>query len=64
MGAINVSRTPFIVVVSGPSGVGKSTIVARLLEVEKKLCGSISLTTRPARGKEAEGDDYHFVTRD
>lgn len=64
MGAITVSRAPFIVVVSGPSGVGKSTIVTRLLEAEKNLCRSISFTTRPARGSEQNGGDYRFVSPD
>ena len=60
------SNSPgWLVILSGPSGVGKSTIAARLLE---RMCGrlerSISVTTRPMRPGEVEGVDYHFVTAD
>jgi guanylate kinase len=51
-------------VLSGPSGVGKSTVLARLREVVPDLWYSVSLTTRPARPGEQDGINYHFVTRD
>lgn len=56
-------RAGKIVVVSGPSGVGKSTVCHRLCA---KLPGefSVSVTTRPMRKNEAGARDYHYVSRD
>jgi guanylate kinase len=50
-----------LIVISGPSAVGKDTVVRRLLELDPKLRYSISATTRPARPGET---NYTFVTRD
>lgn len=52
-----------IVVISGPSGVGKSTICHRLCA---RLPGefSVSVTTRPRRANEAGARDYHYISRD
>jgi guanylate kinase len=52
-----------LVVVSGPSGVGKTTVVAELLKLPG-VTRSISATTRPPRGQEADGRDYFFWTRE
>lgn len=49
-----------IVVVSGPSGVGKSTVRNQLM-LTGRFKRSVSCTTRPPRGKEQDGVDYHFV---
>jgi guanylate kinase len=62
--AILAARKPFLIVVSGPSGVGKSTVVEGLLERSSKLVLSVSLTTRPPRKGEREGEEYRFVSRD
>jgi guanylate kinase len=51
----------FPIVVSGPSGVGKSTIVERLLSSDPRLRLAVSATTRPAREREEDGRDYYFV---
>jgi len=51
-------------VISGPSGVGKSTIVHRLISNVKDLGYSISYTSRSPREKEVDGVDYHFVDRE
>lgn len=52
-----------LIVFSAPSGSGKTTIVRHLLEQpELKLAFSISATTRPPRGAESHGDDYHFMS--
>lgn len=49
-------------VISGPSGVGKTTITKRLLEELKDLAPSISYTTREKRAEEQAGKDYHFIS--
>ncbi len=53
-----------IFVVSGPSGVGKSTVLHALLQNRKNLYFSVSATTRPPREGEEDGVHYHFVTVD
>lgn len=58
-----MKRRPFIMVISGPSGVGKSTVVRRVLERGEKIVPSISVTTRSARRGEVEGESYVFVDR-
>jgi len=52
-----------LIIVSGPSGAGKSAISAGVLELLPGLRFSVSYTTRPPRGRERDGVDYHFVTR-
>jgi guanylate kinase len=54
---------PFLLVLSAPSGGGKSTIAKQLLNARDDLGYSVSATTRPRRTGEREGVDYHFVTR-
>ena len=53
-----------VFVVSGPSGVGKSTLLRRVLDAEPELRFSVSHTTRPKRPGEKDGVDYHFVDRE
>ena len=53
-----------IFVVSAPSGSGKSSLLRNLLGRDRNLLFSVSYTTRPPRGAEREGVEYHFVGRE
>ena len=50
-----------VFVISGPSGVGKSTLLRQLLERDARLAFSVSHTTRGPRAGEQDGREYHFV---
>ena len=51
-----------LVIISGPSGVGKSTVVAKLFKICPELKLSTSATTRPKRPFEKDKEDYHFIS--
>jgi guanylate kinase len=53
-----------LIVISGPSGVGKDTILRRLFQLAPELKYSVSYTTRPPRPGEIDGQSYTFVTED
>ncbi|MER7109884.1 guanylate kinase [Streptomyces sp. NPDC000229] len=55
---------PRLTVLSGPSGVGKSTVVAHMRKVHPEVWLSVSATTRKPRPGERDGVQYHFVTDD
>ncbi len=52
-----------LLVVSGPSGVGKGTIVKSIIAKREDVVESVSCTTRPPRAGEKEGEHYFFLTR-
>jgi guanylate kinase len=52
-----------IFVITGPSGVGKTTLAKLLLERNKNLQRVVTYTTRPPRGEETDGVEYHFVDK-
>ena len=54
----------FLLVVSGPSGAGKGTLVERLLKARPDCVFAVSSTTRPRRANETEGVEYRFVSRE
>ena len=55
-------RQGTLIVIAGPSGVGKGSVVQRLLERDpERLALSVSATTRPARPSERDGVDYRFI---
>ena len=58
-----VARRGLMLVLSSPSGAGKTTLSRRLLEVDPAVQLSVSATTRPQRPAEVDGRDYHFVDR-
>ncbi|MGI6197587.1 MAG: guanylate kinase [Candidatus Cloacimonadaceae bacterium] len=58
-----ITKEPnFLIILSAPSGGGKSTILSRIRELYPKVEYSISYTTRPPRGVEVDGVHYHFVS--
>lgn len=59
-----IGRRGLMLVLSSPSGAGKTSIAQRLLEEDLGLEMSVSATTRKRRPGEVEGQDYHFVDRD
>ena len=56
-----IERRGLMLVLSSPSGAGKTTISRRLLELDDNLTLSVSMTTRPIRPGESDGVDYNFV---
>jgi guanylate kinase len=55
------NRKPLVYIISAPSGSGKSTLANEILKLVPNLVFSISYTTRPSRGSEQNGKQYHFV---
>ena len=53
-----------LVIISAPSGAGKSTIIRRLLDIDSNCRFAVSHTTRPPRPDEIDGTDYYFVDRE
>jgi guanylate kinase len=60
--AREVQRRGLMLVLSSPSGAGKTTLARMLLDGEPSVVMSVSATTRPARANEIDGRDYHFIT--
>ena len=59
----DIARRGIMLVVSSPSGAGKTTLTRNLLEQEEGVILSISVTTRPRRPSEIDGVHYHFVSK-
>ncbi len=54
----------FLVVISSPSGGGKTTLKEEIFKYERDICYSVSYTTRLPRQEEVQGKDYYFVSRE
>src|SRR6185437_12284430 len=59
-GGMQPGRRGLMLVLSSPSGAGKTTLARRLLEAERDVSMSVSCTTRRKRKGEVDGRDYHF----
>lgn len=57
------NRQGTLAIISGPSGVGKSTVIAKVMQARPDLYFSVSYTTRTPRTGEVDGIHYHFVSR-
>ena len=51
-----------LIILTGPSGVGKGTVVKEILDKDKNICLSVSATTRSPRKGEQEGENYYFLS--
>jgi len=60
---VEISRRGFIIVLSSPSGAGKTTLTRKLLDSDPSLALSISVTTRARRPNEVDGTHYYFITQ-
>ncbi|MGG7517060.1 guanylate kinase [Allorhizobium undicola] len=59
---VTIARRGLMLVISSPSGAGKSTIARTLMEKDKQIGMSVSVTTRQRRPSEIEGVHYHFIS--
>jgi guanylate kinase len=59
--APRIERRGLLMVLSSPSGAGKTTLARRLVEADAEIAMSVSVTTRPPRPGETDGRDYHFI---
>lgn len=59
-----IARRGLLLVMSSPSGAGKTTLSRKLLAADKNVTMSVSVTTRPARPGETDGKDYHFISKE
>lgn len=60
---MNKIKRNVLAVISGPSGVGKGTVIKRMFEMCPSLCESVSATTRAPREGERDGVEYFFVSK-
>jgi guanylate kinase len=63
MSNADIKRRGLMLVLSSPSGAGKTTLAKRLLETDANFTMSVSITTRPKRPSEVHGQDYVFVSQ-
>ena len=61
---LKLNKKGSLIVISGPSGAGKDTVVNKLKEINNNIWVSISCTSRLPRGSEEDGKDYFFLTKE
>jgi len=61
---IEIPRRGLLLVMSSPSGAGKTTLSRRLLAADPNIAMSVSVTTRSPRPGETDGKDYHFISKE
>ena len=61
---VNLNHEPLLIVVSSPSGAGKTSVCKKILQNDKSIQISISSTTRKERHNELDGVDYNFISRE
>ena len=59
--AMEIRRTGMLLIISGPSGTGKGTLIGKLMSSDPSICFSCSVTTRAPRVGEVDGVHYHFL---
>ena len=64
MDIVDLNHEPLLIVISSPSGAGKTSVCKMILENDTRIQISISATTRKARQNEINGIDYNFISRD
>src|SRR4051812_32096620 len=64
MSEVGIRRAPMLVVLSGPSGVGKDSLIRDLRTRVTDICYVVTMTTRRMRAGEIEGASYYFVSRE
>lgn len=64
MDIIKTKKKGTLIVISGPCGCGKGTVINKLMENSSNMWLSVSMTSRPLRGEETNGCEYYFVTRE
>ncbi|MBC7831230.1 MAG: 50S ribosome-binding GTPase, partial [Hyphomicrobium sp.] len=60
-GTLTIERRGLLLVLSSPSGAGKTTLARRLITADADISMSVSVTTRKPRAGEVEAQDYYFV---
>ena len=60
----DLKSNPLLVVLSGPSGAGKDTVLAGLMKCDHPFHFVVTVNTRPKRPDEVEGADYYFITKE
>jgi guanylate kinase len=60
---MQIDYTPFLIIISSPSGAGKTTICKKIIDNDPSIIMSISSTTRAKRNNEINGKDYNFISQ-
>ena len=64
MNSIVTNKNKLLIIISSPSGTGKTTICKKIIKYDKKIKLSVSHTTRSPRDNEINGEDYFFISND